>query len=265
MAAFYHGNIKHLIVAFNAYFANIHVVRRKGDSVDGEPIQDLRIPIAFSNRAKWMAQILEGTRDKQVKITLPRMAFEITGFTYDASRKKTRNQQVKCVDENGNLLTVGNPVPWNVELALYIVADNQEDALQIVEQILPQFNPDMNITFKNVIGINTTVPISLSGVSFQDDYEGSFNDDRLVVYTLTFTAKLDLYGEVMDHGNFDSPIMSENNDADVAYDSELNGYEMNNTFMNGRLLVRFNPEPEARKDKNKSPEITINDEPTLNE
>ena len=200
MAAFYHGTIKQLIVAFNGYFSNIHVVRRKGDSVAGEPIKDIRVPIAFSNRAKWLHQIIEGTREKQVKITLPRIGFEISSFAYDASRKKNRNQEVKCTDEYGNTWTVKNPVPWNIEISMYIVSDNQEDGLQIVEQILPQFNPDLTISFKSVLGINTNVPISLNSCSMQDDYEGAMTEDRLVVYTLTFTAKLELYGEVIYQG-----------------------------------------------------------------
>lgn len=212
MAAFYHGNIKQLIVAFNGYFSNIHVVRRQGDSVNGKPIQDIRVPIAFSNRAKWLHQIIEGTREKQVKITLPRIGFEITSFAYDATRKKNRNQQVKCVDEYGNTWVVNNPVPWNLELAMYVVADNQEDCLQIIEQILPQFNPDLTISFKSVLGINTNVPISLNSVSFQDDYEGSMTEDRLVVYTLTFIAKMELYGEVIEIGQLKPPIINDGSD-----------------------------------------------------
>ena len=209
MAAFYHGNIKQLIVAFNGYFSNIHVVRRQGDSVQGKPSQDIRVPIAFSNRAKWLHQIIEGTREKQVKITLPRIGFEITSFAYDATRKKNRNQEIKCVDEYGNTWSVKNPVPWNLELAMYIVADNQEDALQIVEQILPQFNPDMTIAFKSVLGVTTNVPISLNSVGVQDDYEGSMTEDRLVVYTLTFVAKMELYGEVIYHGQLKPPVIDD--------------------------------------------------------
>lgn len=201
MAAFYHGSIKQLIVAFAGYFSDIHIIRRDKDSVKGNPIADIKVPIAFSNRAKWLHQIVEGTREHQIKVSLPRIGFEITSFTYDSTRKKSRNQQVKCIDSDGNIHTVNNPVPWNVELSMYVVADTQEDALQIVEQILPQFNPDITIVFNSVLGIKTNVPVSLNSCSMQDDYEGSMTDDRLVIYTLTFTAQLDLYGEVDDVGN----------------------------------------------------------------
>lgn len=214
MAAFYHGYIRQLVVAFNALFGNIHVVRRTGDSVAGRPTKDIRVPIAFSNRAKWLEQIRENTRAKQVKIELPRIGFEITSFAYDSTRKKNRNQTVQCTDEYGNTVVVSNPVPWNVELAMYIVGDNQEDCLQIVEQILPKFNPDLTIAFTNVMSISTNVPLTLQSVSCQDDYEGVATDDRLVIYTLTFIAKLELYGEVIDVGQLKPPVINDPENGD---------------------------------------------------
>lgn len=239
MAAFYHGNVKQLILAFNGYFSNIHVVRRQGDSVNGKPIQDLRVPIAFSNRAKWLHQICEGTREKQIKTSLPRIGFEITNFAYDASRKKSRNQQIKCTDEYGNTWVVNNPVPWNIEIAMYVAADNQEDALQIVEQILPQFNPDLTISFKSVLGINTNVPISLNSVSVQDDYEGSMTEDRLVVYTLTFIAKMELYGEVIEVGQLKPPSINDGDDVtgDEDGDGDHSGETNINIIINGKTTT----------------------------
>lgn len=196
MPAFYHGSVRSLIILFGDYFSNIHVIRRVGDSVDGKAIQDIRVPIALSNRSKWIDAILNPDRDKQVKWTLPRIGFEIVGFSYDASRKKSRNQQIKCVTEDGKEMTVDTPAPWNVEISMYIGSKTQEDALQIVEQIIPKFNPDINFKIKNVMGIVTDIPLSLTGISSQDDYEGSYTEDRLVVYTLNFTAKMEFYGAV---------------------------------------------------------------------
>ena len=198
MSSFYHSTIKDTVSAFGSFFSNIHIIRRKGDSKHGLAVQDIRVPIAFSNRAKWIQQIMEGTREKQVKITLPRIAFDITGMSYDASRKKSRNQSIKCVDEDGNAQIVKTPVPWNVELGMYVVSDNIEDCLQIVEQILPQFNPDLTLNIKTVMDLKQPIPISLTSCSFTDSYEGSYTEARLVIYTLTFIAKIDLYGEVFE-------------------------------------------------------------------
>ncbi len=198
---FYHGAIRSLVVAFGNYFSKMTFVRKKDHSVDGTPMQVIKVPIALSNRDKWFNLLLDANREKQVKITFPRMAFEITGFSYDANRKKARNQEITCIDENGVVQSVGTPSPWNVELALYVVSKNQEDCLQIIEQILPAFNPDINFKIKNVMGIATDIPVSINSVSVQDDYQGAYTDDRLVVYTLGFTAKMELFGEIASSSN----------------------------------------------------------------
>ena len=46
------------------------------------------------------------------------------------------------------------PVPYNLDFELYILAKNQDDGLQIVEQILPYFQPEYNVTITPVEGFN---------------------------------------------------------------------------------------------------------------
>ena len=68
----------------------------------------------------------------------------------------------------------------------------QDEALQIVEQILPHFNPNYTLSAKGLEGPEsiTDIPITLSGVSAEDAYEGDFESSRrLIVYTLSFTLK----------------------------------------------------------------------------
>lgn len=221
MSAFYHSTIKQTVSAFGSFFSNIHIIRRIGDSKVGPASQDIRVPIAFSNRAKWIQQIMDGTRENQVKITLPRIAFDITGMSYDASRKKSRNQNITCVDENGNAQVVKAPVPWNIEMGMYVVSDNIEDCIQIVEQILPQFNPDLTLNVRTVLDIVQPIPISLTSCSFTDSYEGSYMEARLVVYTLTFVAKLDLYGEVFEVPAILDPNINFNPDQGLGDDDPL--------------------------------------------
>ena len=263
MAAFYFGYIKQLVSAFGAYFSDLHVIRRKGDSVNGPALIDIRVPIAFSNRSKWYQQILEGTRDKQTKVTLPRMAFEITGFSYDSSRKASRNQAIRCKNDEGTFEVMA-PVPWNIELALYIVANNQEDCLQIIEQILPQFNPDITFNLRGVFETANSVPLSLTGVSFQDDYEGSYNEARLVTYTLNFIAKMNIYGNITPADN-----EIENTDfgltTDPGDDSEdiTNGGTQSITKdENGNYILhrwQFDVVGKPEKDSGgKSPEVRVN-------
>ena len=71
-----------------------------------------------------------------------------------------------------------------------------DDALQIVEQILPYFQPAYNLTIELVDQIREKrdVPIVLESVTMQDDYEGDFSTRRVLYYTLRFTAKTYLFG-----------------------------------------------------------------------
>lgn len=245
MSSFYHSTIKQTVSAFGSFFSNIHIIRRRGDSKNGPAVQDIRVPIAFSNRAKWIQQIMEGTREKQVKITLPRIAFDITGMSYDATRKKSRNQNITCVDEDGNAQVVKTPVPWNVEIGMYIVSDNIEDCLQIVEQILPQFNPDLTLNVRTVLDLIQPIPISLTSCSFTDSYEGSYTESRLVIYTLTFIAKLDLYGEVFEMPSVTDPGIEFNPENDQDDDQDGIWMQWSGNVSNGIKTVKELKSPEV--------------------
>ena len=90
------------------------------------------------------------------------------------------------------------PVPYNIGFELSIMCKLNDDALQIVEQILPYFQPSFNLTVDLVqsIGEKRDIPIVLNNISFQDDYEGDYATRRALIYTLRFSAKTYLFGPV---------------------------------------------------------------------
>ncbi len=199
---FYHGITKSVVGSFGFIFSNLHIKRRKHDTVNGDVWQELKVPISYAPKMKWWEAInSDPARQKQVNVTLPRMSYEIMGFTYDPTRKLTRGNSINCVTPNGNM-SVKTPSPWNIEFALYLVANNQEDILQMMEQILPLFNPDYTIRIKTISEMNLpmNIPISLNSVAIEDNYDGDYTSHRLIVYTLSFTAKVMYYGEVQKNG-----------------------------------------------------------------
>jgi hypothetical protein len=138
-------------------------------------------------------------------ITLPRMSFEISGISYDGSRKLTRVQKYKQVKagEDGKVMTYNyTPVPYNISYTLNIFTATAESGLQIVEQILPFFQPDYTITVNAVpsLNIKRDVPIILNDVNYDDSYNGDFTQRRAVIYTLNFTAKTYLFGPATTQG-----------------------------------------------------------------
>jgi hypothetical protein len=196
---FYHGIIRKTIVAFGSLFSSIYIDRKEGDSVTGNTIQRLQVPLAYAPKEKWLVRLdSDPTLENHIYTTLPRLSFEITGYTYDSTRKTNRMQKIFCGDGTGAASSVFSPVPYNIEISLYILTKTQEDALQIVEQILPTFTPEYTLSIKTVPEMNIIqdIPVILNSISVQDDYDGDFQTRRFVTHTLTFTLKTYLYGNV---------------------------------------------------------------------
>jgi len=195
---FYHETMRKVVVAFGTIFNNIHLVRKDND---GNIIQTMKVPLAYGPREKFLVRLREDADlTKQVAVTLPRIGFEIANLSYDSARKLNRVQRMKKVKgaKANQLDTQYMPVPYNLEFTLYIMAKQSDDALQIVEQILPYFQPDYTVTINDMtdMGIKRDVPLVLNSVAYEDNYEGEFQARRALIYTLSFTAKFYLYGPV---------------------------------------------------------------------
>ena len=228
---FYHGIIRKCIVGFGSLFSDIYIDRREGDSVTGTVIQRLQVPLAYAPKEKWIVRIdsdpnLEGN----TYTTLPRMSFEITGYSYDASRKMGRMNTINCI-KNGSASNVFSPVPYNLDISMYVLTKTQEDALQIIEQILPTFTPEYTLAVNAVPDMNIIqdIPVILNSISVQDDYDGDFQTRRFVTHTLNFTLKMNLFGNVSNQGvietvfvdlgmnsNMTSPSSTYTADGDIA-------------------------------------------------
>ena len=195
---FYHETIRKVVIAFGSMFNDIQLVRKDNS---GTITQSMKVPLAYGPREKFLVRLREDADlAKQVAVTLPRIGFEISSITYDASRKLNRVQQFKKVKgtTSKQLDTQYMPVPYNVGFSLYILAKQSDDGLQIVEQILPYFQPDYTITLNDNVdmGIKRDVPVVLNSVNYEDTYQGDFTARTTLIYTLDFTAKFYLYGPV---------------------------------------------------------------------
>jgi hypothetical protein len=196
---FYHGIIRKSIVAFGRLFSDIYIDRKQGDSVAGTTIQRLQIPLAYAPKEKWLVRIEQDPNlENNTYVSLPRMSFEILGYNYDPARKVNRMQQIKCGDASGSVSTMYTPVPYNIDISLYILTKTQEDGLQIIEQILPTFTPEYTLTINAVpdMNVKVDVPIILNSVAVNDEYDGDFQTRRFVTHTLNFQMKVNLFGAV---------------------------------------------------------------------
>jgi hypothetical protein len=200
---FYHKQIRNTVIAFGTIFNNVNIKRLDSS---GNPIQTLRVPLSYAPKEKFLARLdaqqdLTGD-DSKVAITLPRMSFEITGYNYDGTRKLNKNQKLGRVTTNADttkLNTQYSPVPYNVNFSLNVFVANSDDGLQIIEQILPFFQPDYTVTMildNTYMDTKRDIPFVLENVSYDDSYTGTLTSLRRIIYTLQFTAKIYLYGPI---------------------------------------------------------------------
>ena len=196
---FYNESTRNVVVAFGTLFNNIQLTKKDNS---GNVTQTMKVPLAYGPKQKWLSRLTEDPNlSKKVAVTLPRIGFEISGLTYDATRKQNKVMKAKKVldgADNSQLKSGYMPVPYNVDFEMYILAKSSDDALQIVEQILPYFQPEYTVTLREIpeLDIIRDVPIILNSISYEDDYEGDFTSRRSIIYTLSFTAKYYLYGPV---------------------------------------------------------------------
>ena len=195
---FYNESMRRMTIGFGQIFNNIQIKRRDSN---GNITQSIAVPLAYAPKEKFLARLdaQPNLNEREFAITLPRMSFEISGISYDASRKLTRVQKFKHVKTGaeGKILNYNYvPVPYNISYNLYSFTASAEAGLQIIEQILPFFQPDFTVTVNAIpeLDIKRDIPIVLNSVTYEDTYNGDFSQRRAVIYTLGFTAKTYLFG-----------------------------------------------------------------------
>lgn len=195
---FYHEILRRTVISFGTLFNSISIQHKDSN---GNVSSMINVPLAYGPTQKFLAR-LEQSPDlnKPIQVTLPRMSFEFVGLNYDASRKVTTTQTfiTSNVDDKTEVKKVYMPVPYNMQFELGIYTKLNDDMLQIIEQILPYFQPSYNLTVDLVdqIGEKRDIPIIIENISMSDDYEGDFTTRRALIYTIRFTAKTYLFGPV---------------------------------------------------------------------
>ena len=195
---FYNEILRRTIISFGTLFNSITI---KQTNSSDNVVSVVRVPLAYGPTQKFLARLEQSAElSKSTAMTLPRMSFEFTGLTYDSTRKVSTTQQytVKDPDNGSESKKVFMPVPYNMQFELSIMTKLNDDALQIVEQILPYFQPAYNLSVELVESIQEKrdIPIILENITMQDDYEGDYTTRRVLLYTLRFTAKTYLFGPV---------------------------------------------------------------------
>ena len=195
---FYHKTIFKSVATFGTLFNDITVKRKTSD---GNTVKELKVPLSYGPRSKFLSKIEE--TGKNVAITLPRISFEMSEFSYDSQRKLNSLGVRYNKTETGSEKSMYNPVPYNIGFSLNVYVEHFDEGLQIIEQIVPFFSPYLNIPSKLVyddMGIVDDVPVLLNDVSLEESYEGQFEDKRVIMWNLSFTLKTNIFKPVKESG-----------------------------------------------------------------
>ena len=187
---FYNRTIRKVVVAFGTIFNEVYLQRYNLNGTVKKEI--FKVPLSYGSKEKYLTRITsDPTLTKSIATVVPRMSFELTGLSYDASRKQTTLTRNFSLDSAGKLNTQFAPIPYDFTFSLSIYVRNTEDGTQILEQILPFFRPDYTVTVDFIPSMDQKydLPIILNSVSTSIDYEGDMLSTRLIIWDLEFTVK----------------------------------------------------------------------------
>ena len=206
---YYHEILRRTIIAFGTLFNGIEI---KHDDSDGDVSSVIKVPLAYGPTQKFLARLQQSPDlNKATQVSLPRMSFEFVGLQYDGSRKVTTTQTFKSetVGVATAIRKTYMPVPYNMSFELSVFTKLNDDMLQIVEQILPYFQPAYNLSVDLVstIGEKRDIPVIIENITMEDDYEGDFTTRRSLIYTFRFTAKTYLFGPVGSRADGDKDLI----------------------------------------------------------
>jgi len=191
---FYNESTRRMVSVFGSIFNDMEVVKK---NAAGKVLTKIKVPLGYAPRTKVLARLNEQTSDPKLAIKLPRLSFEISSMDYDANARvsKHKNYTKVITGDTLQLNKLGAPAVYKVGFELNIMAATQDEALQLLEQILPMFQPEYTVTIKDIpsMDIKTDTPIVLTSVALNDDYEGDLVTRRAIIYTLAFETRIRYY------------------------------------------------------------------------
>ena len=228
---YYNRTIRKIVVAFGTIFNDIYLVRYGSDGTAAK--EKFKVPLSYGAKEKYLTRITsDPTLTKSIATVVPRISFEMTGMSYDQTRKlQTTQRNFSAGSTSSTIKTQYSPVPYNFDFSMSIYVRNTEDGTQILEQILPFFTPDFNVTVDFIPSMDNKydMPVILNSVSNETDYEGDMMSTRLIIWNLEFTAKSYIWPAVKSGGKI---IRQANTSVSISTDTK-NTQQFNVDYANG--------------------------------
>ena len=180
------NSIKTHINIFGSVFDNILIKRSANTTI--------KMPIAYANKDALQQMVLRRGTDPDnikdnVEMTLPRLAFELYSIRYNGEQKLNRVHEYLGHDSNFSIDSVLTHVPYKLYMNLYVITNKNDDYMQVLEQILPVFTPDIKLAV-NYETANTTLVFDESLVLLNNSKEivseFNFETQQKIINTLNF-------------------------------------------------------------------------------
>lgn len=171
---YYPETIRNVTVAVLDMFDDFYIKRYdRTPAKNGTVVKTVRVPIMFGPQEKRHMDELRGTKDGWQAPPVPRLSLVLNGIEYDPSRASGINEIRHFYDTNLEIKDLDgffadvNPAPYNFNFTLSVMTDSLSDFSQIVENILPYFNPNRYLRVKefSFLNIERDLPLALGGIT----------------------------------------------------------------------------------------------------
>lgn len=203
---YYPRTIYGIVASFIDMFNNIKV--RRYDDVF-RPVKQIDIPISFGPMSKYYMFEKESESGVRYYQQLPAMAVTISATNYSPERSVGNYEARTYKKHDGSYVSDFVPTPVDIGFQLMIRTESFEDWCQIIEQILPYFNPELHLAMKEfpmvnteestrdplILDISRNIPIklmSISGPEMLEEQDGE-SRPRYVNSTIDFIAEAVMY------------------------------------------------------------------------
>ena len=270
--SYYFATVRKISVAFGSLFNNIYIQRFEGKGGTGNVTRRVRVPLSYAAGEKWYVHRksdIPAQEAVQTKNSLPRIGFELTGMQYDPNRQLNSCGSTVKTDPNDStqILKQLNPVPYDLQYDVSIAVKSIDDALQIIEQIIPNFRPSFNMTVKDIpeLQITKDVPVIFGGMSFTDQYEGSFEEPRVHIWTLSFVVKGYLYPAIGDADIIKKVYVDINKDKEMTQKQSMVVVDVDpiESAFEDEWTAKENVFDETQIDSNGEPIVDSNGDPII--
>jgi hypothetical protein len=258
---YYLKGLRKTIIQFLDTLNDIQVARY---DENGNFTQLYKVPVKFGVKRKiWYW--LEERKNEQMH---PMISVQMTGLEFDTNRlvnKQFKVTRTKDISGSGITERFPNPSPYNINFSVSIWALNMTDIDQIIEQILPFYNPYIFIKIK-IPELDADLDLKVIFNSVSPDVSNDIPDDdyRNIVYNMEFTVHGYLFRPVADSSLIKRIITKFYADEDAwaymgtesTYTSGASGHESESTYIkavppwydnDGEILYKYYIFPNTNK------------------